>query len=566
MKSSTCRAKNPRSCRYHGVLLAMEDAVQTGDFQAYEALHSQLQQLEQSHQVDSASRATKNPSSNTVVATAKPKLPVTHPSLMLEWDEDKNQELGLDPEKLTRGSGLRAAWKCVEKQHEWMAVIKDRTRGRGCPKCVKLPTLSESEDFAYLSHEFVSWVNPQRTTPLEDTTQGSGEKAVWQCRTNSEHEQWETSVHVRTTNHGCPQCARFDQASLLKNSPKHAHLLTEFVSWVRPDRTFQIGDVIPGSTERAIWKCSVSKHHRQWESSVESRAKNGRGCHDCGRVKLPTLENVPELNHLVREFVAWSDKDKTTPIGESGRSNDDQATWQCQANSEHENWEASVKHRTRGYGCPKCIRKLPKLGETRELSHLIQEFVAWTDETDSSTINGTTQGSEKRATWKCSKDANHRQWESTVKTRASGTGCPTCSRASVSRIETDLVKGIETKGIRVDNQYRVTDTPINGKRIKGFNVDAYLPEHHTVVEYDGVHWHSSPESVERDTLKTLAMLDAGYKVIRIRDKDQGRSLPELAIEHTGLVQLNFERKSKPTAQDLEALVNQVTDSLKNWID
>lgn len=46
MTSSTCRAKNPRSCRYHGVVLAMEDAVNNSDIKAYETLNAKLKTLE----------------------------------------------------------------------------------------------------------------------------------------------------------------------------------------------------------------------------------------------------------------------------------------------------------------------------------------------------------------------------------------------------------------------------------------------------------------------------------------------------------------------------------------
>ena len=38
---------------------------------------------------------------------------IENKSLMLEWDWDKNNSLGLDPTKLTFGSNKRAWWKCL---------------------------------------------------------------------------------------------------------------------------------------------------------------------------------------------------------------------------------------------------------------------------------------------------------------------------------------------------------------------------------------------------------------------------------------------------------------------
>jgi len=51
---------------------------------------------------------------------------------MLEWDCNENK--GLDPQKITQGSGKYAWWKC-KKGHSWEASIKNRSNGRSCPYC-----------------------------------------------------------------------------------------------------------------------------------------------------------------------------------------------------------------------------------------------------------------------------------------------------------------------------------------------------------------------------------------------------------------------------------------------
>ena len=53
---------------------------------------------------------------------------------MAEWDWEKNNELGLRPDKLTYGSNKKAWWKC-SKGHEWQASIYSRNQGNGCPYC-----------------------------------------------------------------------------------------------------------------------------------------------------------------------------------------------------------------------------------------------------------------------------------------------------------------------------------------------------------------------------------------------------------------------------------------------
>ena len=59
---------------------------------------------------------------------------IDNPTLMAEWNWEKNNELDLDIKTLTCGSKKKAWWKC-EKSHEWIATIKDRNNGRGCPYC-----------------------------------------------------------------------------------------------------------------------------------------------------------------------------------------------------------------------------------------------------------------------------------------------------------------------------------------------------------------------------------------------------------------------------------------------
>ena len=56
--------------------------------------------------------------------------------LMAEWDWEKNNGIGLDPNKLTCGSNKKAWWIC-ENGHEWEAQINSRNRGHGCPECTR---------------------------------------------------------------------------------------------------------------------------------------------------------------------------------------------------------------------------------------------------------------------------------------------------------------------------------------------------------------------------------------------------------------------------------------------
>ena len=47
-------------------------------------------------------------------------LKTTHPELLDEWDYEKNNKLGIFPEKVSRGSNEKVWWICKKCGYEWM--------------------------------------------------------------------------------------------------------------------------------------------------------------------------------------------------------------------------------------------------------------------------------------------------------------------------------------------------------------------------------------------------------------------------------------------------------------
>lgn len=59
-------------------------------------------------------------------------LATLNPILALQWHPTKNG--ALTPKMVTPGSNKKVWWQC-EKGHEWFALIRDRSKGSGCPYC-----------------------------------------------------------------------------------------------------------------------------------------------------------------------------------------------------------------------------------------------------------------------------------------------------------------------------------------------------------------------------------------------------------------------------------------------
>lgn len=86
------------------------------------------------------------------------------PSIMKEWDLDKNNAEGLNPEVLGAQSNRYAYWKC-KYGHSWKAKINNRYNGRGCPICAKKQRTSFPEQavFFYLKKKFPDAINSYKT-------------------------------------------------------------------------------------------------------------------------------------------------------------------------------------------------------------------------------------------------------------------------------------------------------------------------------------------------------------------------------------------------------------------
>ena len=100
--------------------------------------------------------------------------------------------------------------------------------------------------------------------------------------------------------------------------------------------------------------------------------------------------------------------------------------WKCPKGDDHE-WSARISNRTfKGYGCPCCSGK--KTCKDNRLDLLYQEIAKQWHPTNNGDLKPSnfTYGSSKEIWWKCPKGDDH-EWETKIKTRTSGHGCPFCS-------------------------------------------------------------------------------------------------------------------------------------------
>jgi len=180
-----------------------------------------------------------------------------------------------------------------------------------------------------------------------------------------------------------------------------------------------------GSGKKVSWKCPKGDDH-EWEATITGRT-SGKGCPCCSGNKVCKDNNLfVKFPEVAKQWHPTLNGD-LKPEGFTPGSNK-KPWWKCPKGDDHV-WEARIKDRTSGKGCPYCSGN--KVCKDNNLFVKFPEIAKqWHP-----TLNGNskpenfTPGSNKKPWWKCPKGDDH-EWDATIKTRTSGTGCPTCYKES----------------------------------------------------------------------------------------------------------------------------------------
>lgn len=368
-----------------------------------------------------------------------------------------------------------------------------------------------------------------------------------------------------------------------------------------------LSTITKGSPKKVWWLCSknTTKSLHEWRATVKDRVGKGSKCPYCsGRVATP---GVNDLKSMYPEIAKeWSDRNQNTPSDVPAKGTK-KVWWVCEKGHE---WEVEIRKRTvRGYGCPFCANKrvLPgfndlatkrpdllsywdfekntlnptevTVGSYKKIHWICEKSHTWTSSgavrqhadgcpycvgnrlwtgfNDLQTINPSlvlewdfeknahitpdkvTRSSSTPAWWTCSKGHS---WKALVSDRTDGHGCPQCIHR-ISSPEVNIASILQDISIVFETQ----------KRSHGGFIDIFLPSLNLALEYDGWYWHK--DLIEKDTEKTLMLLDKGYNVVRIREVTRGESLEFLPISHPKLLQLPW--KYRKDSLGLDAVVNEI---------
>ncbi|WP_163226811.1 zinc-ribbon domain-containing protein [Bifidobacterium choloepi] len=136
--------------------------------------------------------------------------------------------------------------------------------------------------------------------------------------------------------------------------------------------------------------------------------------------------------------------------------------------------------------------------------------------------------------WICRNDPSHR-WHAKVETRYhGGSPCPDCKERGKSRVELEYCEAAKAMFNEVKSGPILTNQKFSrGTRWRP-DILFLFEEAEVAVEYDGAYWHQDKR--ETDLRKSLDLLDAGYRVVRLRED----SLPGLDITDAAYLELHID--------------------------
>ena len=268
-------------------------------------------------------------------------LAAKYPNIAAEWDYDKNLKT---PNEYAAVSGKKVFWKC-RFGHTWEAQISTRTRnGTGCPYCSGRKAWPGETDLATLYPSLVYEWHPTKNGDVTPATirPGCNTKYWWVCKNGHE---WDDSPNHRVSGRGCPFCSH--RRLLPKDSlaVKYPAIAAEW-DYKANDKT--PSDYSAFSNKKVSWICKTCGNH--WLANIDSRTNMGSGCPVCSNQKI-----IPGVNDLVtiNPFLAseWDYELNEISPSEVGAGSPQKVWWKCAFGH---SWQASIKHRNNGTGCPEC--------------------------------------------------------------------------------------------------------------------------------------------------------------------------------------------------------------------
>lgn len=299
--------------------------------------------------------------------------------------------------------------------------------------------------------------------------------------------------------------------------------------------------------EEIYWTCYNSHTHKQKASEylIEER--------ECSTCSIPMNTFMRSIDYMqydkINDYLAEWDFQSNVGINPYSVKDDTQVWWKCSSDPVHPIFNKSIKHMAKNRRCPYCTEEILISGNN-DIATKYPEIVKLFKPTLNPGIDLTKMVSVGNHSTllllECNQGHIIEETFSKLKTVIKCRDCQGGLRAGNSWIQLDFCKEIQLflpgiQGLKGDLK-----TQIYWGDKKTLRVDMVDYSSKIIIEYDGKYFHSGLRSgksyqhhLDVDRSKTEAMLEAGYRVIRIREND----LKHINLEDSNLYQINHKNGS-----------------------
>ena len=350
-----------------------------------------------------------------------------YPTIAKEWHKTLNGNL--KPTDVTYSADKFVWWQC-KHGHEWKTKVSTRTRKNcGCPYCSNLYLWVGFNDLATTHPHVAKQWHSTKNGDLKptDIIAGSHTKVWWQCECGHE---WQASCGSRTVKNnpsGCPKCNK--QRNFVND---FNNLLVHYPDLIAREWDFDKNTLLPHEVTRASkkkvwWKCELG---HSYQAMVHNKIRSKSCVQSCpicsGRQVLVGFNDLATTNpEIALEFHPVKNGDlKPTELTKTSNK---KLWWLGKCGHE---WETQVFVRNRGSGCPYCAGQKVWPG-FNDLATTHPKLALQLHPTKNGKFNQTniSAGSTKKKIWWLG-ECGH-EWNSTVRSRVDGSGCPYCSNHKV---------------------------------------------------------------------------------------------------------------------------------------
>lgn len=186
-----------------------------------------------------------------------------------------------------------------------------------------------------------------------------------------------------------------------------------------------------GSKKKAWWLC---ENGHEWQATIYARTSGGTGCPSCkkGRTWSGTNDLSSYNPLLAKQWHPTKNGDLSPDRVAAGSHK--KVWWLCENGHE---WQATIKSRSEGCGCPVCTRKAIVVGENDlSTTHPVLSRQWHPTKNGALRPKHVLAGTRRKVWWLC---ARGHEWQASVCSRTgSGAECPVCTGKTIRAGVNDL--------------------------------------------------------------------------------------------------------------------------------